>query len=74
MAGAASGFHVIVVTVYLPQSRARNYVCEWASMHAYVQLSCVYLMSTLNVTHVKKCTRLSSSLAGRVLERDYSGF
>ena len=23
-------------------------------MHAYVQLSCVYLMSILNVTHVKK--------------------
>ena len=74
MAGAASGFHVIVATVYLPQPRALNNVCEWAFMHAYEQLSCVYLMSTLNVTHVKKRTRFSPSLAGRVLEQDYSGF
>ena len=40
-------------------------------MSAYVQLSRVYLASTLDVTHVIKCTRLSPSLAGRAWERGY---
>ena len=40
--------------MYLPQPQALNYVREWDFMHAYVQLSCVYLMSTHNAIHVKK--------------------
>ena len=31
-------------------------------MSAHTQLSCVYLTSTLDVTHVIKCTRLPSPL------------
>ena len=34
-------------------------------VHAHVQLSHIYLMSILDVTHVIKCTRLSPSLAGK---------
>ena len=41
-------------------------------MSAHMQLSFVYLTSTLDVTHVIKCTRLSPSLAGRALERGYT--
>ena len=37
------------------------------SMHAHTQ----YLGSTLDVTHVIKCTRLSPSLVGRAWEQDY---
>ena len=36
----------------------------WDSVSAHVQLSRVYLASTLDVTHMIKCTRLSPSLVG----------
>ena len=45
--------------------------CGRDSVSAHVQLSCVYLASTLNVTHVIKYTRLSPSLAGRAWEQSY---
>ena len=38
-------------------------------MRAHKQLSRVYLASTLDVTHVIKCTRFSLTLAGRAWER-----
>ena len=46
-------FHVIVATCVLASTMSSE-LRGWVSMHAYAQLSCVYLMSTLNVTHVKK--------------------
>ena len=47
-------------------------LCGRDSMLAHTQLSCVYLVSTLDVTHVIKCTRLSSTLARRSWERGHS--
>ena len=47
-------------------------LCGWDSVHAHVQLSCVYLVSTLDVTYVIKCTRLSLTLTMRAWERGYS--
>ena len=41
------------------------------SMSAYIQLSHVYLLSTLDVMHVMKCTRLSLSLTERAWKRGY---
>ena len=41
-------------------------------MLAHTQLSCVYLVSTLDVTHVIKCTGLSPTLARRAWERGHS--
>ena len=50
----------------------RSYVCtcldhklQIITVCAQAQLSRVYLVSTLDVTHVIKCTRLSPSLARR---------
>ena len=40
-------------------------LCGQDSVCAHTQLSRVYLASTLDVTHVIKCTRLSLTLAGR---------
>ena len=37
-------------------------LCGWDSMHAHAQSSRVYLASTLDVTHMIKCTRLSPTL------------
>ena len=42
-------FHVIVATCVLASTMSSE-LRGWVSMHAYVQLSCVYLMSTHNVT------------------------
>ena len=42
------------------------------SVRAHAQLSLVYLASTLDVTHVIKCTRLSPTLTGRAWGRGYS--
>ena len=39
-------------------------LCGWDAVHAHVQLCRAYLMSTFDVTHGIKCTRLSPSLAG----------
>ena len=44
-------------------------LCGLDSMHAHAQLSCVYLVSTLDVTHVIKCARLSPTLTGRAWEQ-----
>ena len=44
-------------------------LCGQDAVHAHVQLSRAYLMSTFDVTHGIKCTRLSPSLAGRAWER-----
>ena len=46
-------------------------LCGWDFVHAHVQLSRVYLASTLDVTRVIKCTRLSPTLTGRAWERGY---
>jgi len=46
-------------------------LCGQDSVCAHMQLSCVYFASTLDVTHVIKCTRLSPTLAGRAWERGY---
>ena len=45
--------------------------CGRDSVSAHAQLSHAYLVSTLNVTHVIKYTRLSPFLAGRAWERGY---
>ena len=47
------------------ERRGQDSVC------AHTQLSCVYLVSTLDVTHMIKCIRLSPSLVGRAWERGY---
>ena len=47
-------------------------LCGPDSVRAHAQLSRVYLVSTLDVTHVIKCTRLSSTLARRSWERGHS--
>ena len=44
-------------------------LCGRDSVHAHAQLSRVYLASTLDVTHVIKCTRLSPTLTRRAWER-----
>ena len=44
----------------------------WVGFCECLCASRVYLVSTLDVTHVIKCTRLSPSLAGRAWERGYS--
>ena len=44
----------------------------WAGFRECLCASRVYLVSTLDVTHVIKYTRLSPSLAGRAWERGYS--
>ena len=41
--------------------------CGWDSVRAHVQLGRVYLISTFDVTHVTKCTKLFPSLVGRAL-------
>ena len=46
-------------------------LCGRDSVHAHAQSSRVYIASTLDVTHVIKCTRLSLTLAGRAWERGY---
>ena len=49
--------------------------CGRDSVCAHAQLSRVYLASTLDVTHMIKCTRLSPTLArraGRAWERGYA--
>ena len=45
-------------------------VTSWSWVNLAIP-SRVYLASTLDVTHVIKCTRLSPSLAGRAWERGY---
>ena len=47
-------------------------LCGRDSMHAHTQLSRVHLTSTLDVTHVIKCTRLSLTLTGRAWEWGYN--
>ena len=44
-------------------------LCGRDSVHAHTQLSRVYLASTLDVTHMIKCTRLSPTLTGRAQEQ-----
>ena len=46
-------------------------LCGRDSVCAHTQLSRVYLASTLDVTHMIKCTRLSPTLTGRAWERGY---
>jgi len=46
----------------------------WTFVCAHVQISRAYLVSTLDVTHVVKCTRLFPSSAGRAWERGYHLF
>ena len=43
-------------------------LCGQDFVHAHVQLTHVHLASTLDITHMIKCTRLSPTLAGRVWE------
>lgn len=62
MAAVASSFRASQLCVHLPQSRASIYVggLSCMPMHCYICKLC--LMSTLNIAHMIKCTRLSSSL------------
>ena len=64
-AAVASCFCAIIPTHILTlftssELRGQDFV------HAHVQLSHVYLVSTLDVTHVINCTRISPSLAGKL--------
>ena len=67
MAAVASGFCAIVATCVLA-SITSSELCGQDFELAYMQLSHVYLVSALDVMHVIKCTRLSSSLVGRAYE------
>ena len=67
MTAIASSFCAIKAThVFALVTSSKR--CGGNSMHAHVQLSCIYLVSILDLTHVIKCTRLSSSLAERAWE------
>ena len=57
MPAVASSFHAIVATHVLASIMSFNR-CRRDFMYAHMQLSCVYLTSTLDITHVIKCTRL----------------
>ena len=71
MAAIASSFCGIAATHVLALITSSKR-CGQDSMHVHVQLSCVYLMSVLDITHVIKCTRLSPSLAERTWEGGYA--
>ena len=71
-AAVASGFCAIVAMRMLASIMSSE-LCGCDSVHAYMQLSHVYLVSTLDIMHVIKYTRLSPSIAGRAWERGYTG-
>ena len=53
--------------MYLPDHELK--LCGQDSVHAHTQLSRVYFASTMHVTQVIKCTRLSPTLDRRAWER-----
>ena len=66
-ATVASDFCAIIATRVLASIMSS----ELDGHGAHAQLSCVYLVSTLDVMHVIKSTRLPPSLLGRAWERGY---
>ena len=56
MAAVANDFRAVVATCVLA-SIMRSKRLWWDSVHTYMQLSCVYLLSTVDILHVIKCTR-----------------
>ena len=69
-AAVASSFCAFIYSytcTYLKWSQAPKYMGRH-SMRAHTLLSCVYLMCTLDVTHMRKCTRLSPSISRRAWE------
>ena len=58
-----SSFFAIIAMCVLPSIVSSK--CGRDSVCAHMQLSLVYLVSTLDVMHVMKCTRLSTSLVGK---------
>ena len=72
MAAVASFFCAIVPARVLASITSSER--GWTFVYARMQLSCVYLLSTLDVTHMIKCNRLSPSLAGTAWERGYHLF
>ena len=71
MAAVASGFCTIVATRVLALISSSER-CGQTFVRVHMQLSCVYLVSTLDIMHVIKCTTLSATLAGRAWERGYT--
>ena len=69
----ASEFCTIVATcALLLIMSSKLHVCGQNFVHAHTQLSRVYLVSTLYITHMIKCTRLSPSLVGKAWEKGWA--
>ena len=61
-----------IIATHVLASITSSKLCEWSRFSVCPHVSRVYLMSTLDITHVMKCTRLSPSLAGRAWEWGYT--